>query len=142
MSSGRESVGDLIPPDMLQVFTEEGQGGRGKRGKRRAASFSRAFKWLKRQRRKNRRRTTEMRGGLLATGSPVELPQSTLNTGNTLPTCTPNNGVSLYMPIILQNQLMYGFLFTVGPVSYFLLAWKTIVYVLTIYETSFTSIIT
>ncbi|XP_051773751.1 uncharacterized protein KIAA1522 homolog [Ctenopharyngodon idella] len=81
MSSGRESVGDLIPPDMLQVFTEEGQGGRSKRGKRRAASFSRAFKWLKRQRRKNRRRATEMRGDLLATGSPVELPKSTLNTG-------------------------------------------------------------
>ncbi|XP_067242719.1 NHS-like protein 3 [Chanodichthys erythropterus] len=81
MSSGRESVGDLIPPDMLQVFTQDGQGGRGKRGKRRAASFSRAFKWLKRQRRKNRRRATEMRGDLLATGSPVELPPSTLNTG-------------------------------------------------------------
>lgn len=97
MSSGCESVGDLIPPDMLQVFTEEGQGGRGKRGKRRAASFSRAFKWLKRQRRKNRRRAAEMRGDLLATGSPVELPQSTLNTGNTLPTCTPSNSVFLYI---------------------------------------------
>lgn len=144
MSSGRESVGDLIPPDMLQVFTEDGQGGRGKRGKRRAASFSRAFKWLKRQRRKNRRRATEMRGDLLATGSPVELPQSTLNTGNTLPTYVLLTTVFLYiyMPIVLQNQLMYGFLFAVGPVSYFLLTWKTFVSVLTIYETSFTSIIT
>lgn len=83
MSSGRESVGDLIPPDMLQVFSEDRQGGRGKRGRRRAASISRAFKWLKRQRRKTRRRATEIDGGLLATGSPVELPQSALIAGNT-----------------------------------------------------------
>ncbi|XP_016090829.1 uncharacterized protein KIAA1522-like [Sinocyclocheilus grahami] len=81
MSSGRESVGDLIPPDMLQVFHEEWQGGRGKRGRRRAGSFSRAFKWLKSQRRKTHRRTTEIHGDLLATGSPVELPKSTLITG-------------------------------------------------------------
>lgn len=83
MSSGRESVGDLIPPDMLQVFSQDQQGGRGKRGRRRAASFRRAFKWLKRQRRKTRRRATEMHGDLLATGSPVELPKSSLVTGNT-----------------------------------------------------------
>ncbi|XP_067277881.1 NHS-like protein 3 [Pseudorasbora parva] len=81
MSSGRDSVGDLIPPDLLQVFTEERQGGRGKRGRRRIGSFSRAFKWLKSQRRKSRRRATELRGDLLATGSPVELPQSTPKTG-------------------------------------------------------------
>ncbi|XP_016407589.1 uncharacterized protein KIAA1522-like [Sinocyclocheilus rhinocerous] len=81
MSSGRESVGDLIPPDMLQVFHEEWQGGRGKRGRRRAGSFSRAFKWLKSQRRKTRRRATEIHGDLLATGSPVELPKSTLIAG-------------------------------------------------------------
>uniref|UniRef100_A0A9J7Z0Z2 Uncharacterized protein n=1 Tax=Cyprinus carpio carpio TaxID=630221 RepID=A0A9J7Z0Z2_CYPCA len=80
MSSGRESVGDLIPPDMLQVFSQDQQGGRGKRGRRRAASFRRAFKWLKRQRRKTRRRATEMHGDLLATGSPVELPKSSLVT--------------------------------------------------------------
>lgn len=132
MSSGRESVGDLIPPDMLQVFTEEGQGGRGKRSKRRTASFTRAFKWLKRQRRKNRRRATEMRGDLLATGSPVELPKSTLNTGNTSPPCSPNNKVSSYMSIVLQNMIMYGFLFTVGSVSFFLLALKTFVFILTV----------
>lgn len=83
MSSGRDSVGDLIPPDMLQVFSEDRQGGRGKRGRRRAGSFSRAFKWLKSQRRKTRRRAAEIRGDLLAAGSPVELPQSTLVTGNT-----------------------------------------------------------
>ncbi|XP_051946273.1 uncharacterized protein KIAA1522 homolog [Xyrauchen texanus] len=81
MSSGRESVGDLVPPDMLQVFTER-QGGRGKRGRRRAGSFSRAFKWLKSQRRKTRRHTSVKRGDLLAHGSPVELPKSTLNTGH------------------------------------------------------------
>ncbi|XP_026079403.1 uncharacterized protein KIAA1522 [Carassius auratus] len=81
MSSGRESVGDLIPPDMLQVFSEDRQGGRGKRGRRRAASFRRAFKWLKRQRRKTRRHATEKHGDLLATGSPVELPKSSLVTG-------------------------------------------------------------
>ncbi|XP_073689886.1 uncharacterized protein [Garra rufa] len=80
MSSGRESVGDLIPPDMLQVFSEERQGGRGKRGRRRAASISRAFKWLKRQRRKTRRHATQMHGDLLDAGSPVELPQTTLIT--------------------------------------------------------------
>ncbi|XP_016364199.1 uncharacterized protein KIAA1522 homolog isoform X2 [Sinocyclocheilus rhinocerous] len=81
MSSGRESVGDLIPPDMLQVFSEDRQGKRGKRGRRRAGSFRRAFKWLKRQRRKTRRRATEIHGDLLATGSPVELPKSSLVTG-------------------------------------------------------------
>nr|XP_689554.6 uncharacterized protein KIAA1522 [Danio rerio] len=81
MSSGRESIGDLIPLDMLQVFSEERQHGRGKRGGRRAASFRRAFKWFKSQRRKTRRRATEKHGDLLATGSPVELPPATLNTG-------------------------------------------------------------
>ncbi|XP_051503287.1 uncharacterized protein KIAA1522-like [Myxocyprinus asiaticus] len=81
MSSGRGSVGDLIPPDVLQVFNER-QGGRGKHGRRRAGSFSRAFKWLKRQRRKTRRHTTDIRGDLLAPGSPIELPKSTLNTGH------------------------------------------------------------
>ncbi|XP_077092660.1 uncharacterized protein LOC143744852 isoform X3 [Siphateles boraxobius] len=81
MSSGSDSVGDLIPSDMLQVFSEERQGGRGKRGRRRIGSFSRAFRWLKSQRRKSRRRATEIRGDLLAIGSPVELPQSTLKTG-------------------------------------------------------------
>ncbi|XP_052007086.1 uncharacterized protein KIAA1522 [Xyrauchen texanus] len=81
MSSGRESVGDLIPPDMLQVFNER-QGGRGKHGRRRAGSFSRAFKWLKRQRRKTRRHATDIHGDLLAPGSPIELPKSTLNTGH------------------------------------------------------------
>ncbi|XP_026133914.1 uncharacterized protein KIAA1522 homolog isoform X1 [Carassius auratus] len=81
MSSGRESVGDLIPPDMLQVFNEEWQGGRGKRGRRKAGSFSRAFKWLKSQRRKTRQRGTEIHGDLLIAGSPVELPKSTLTTG-------------------------------------------------------------
>ncbi|XP_056326435.1 uncharacterized protein KIAA1522 homolog [Danio aesculapii] len=81
MSSGRESVGDLIPLDMLQVFSEERQHGRGKRGGRRAASFRRAFKWFKSQRRKTRRHATEKHGDLLATGSPVELPPSTLKTG-------------------------------------------------------------
>ncbi|XP_056110959.1 uncharacterized protein KIAA1522 homolog isoform X2 [Rhinichthys klamathensis goyatoka] len=81
MSSGSDSVGDLIPSDMLQVFSEERQGGRGKRGRRRIGSFSRAFRWLKSQRRKSRRHATEMRGDLLAIGSPVELPQSTLKTG-------------------------------------------------------------
>ncbi|KAK2896938.1 hypothetical protein Q8A67_011426 [Cirrhinus molitorella] len=81
MSSGRESVGDLIPPDMLQVFSDERQGGRGKRGRRRAASISRAFKWLKSQRRKTRRHATQIHGDLLAAGSPVELPKSALITG-------------------------------------------------------------
>lgn len=114
MSSGSDSVGDLIPSDMLQVFSEERQGGRGKRGRRRIGSFSRAFRWLKSQRRKSRRRATEIRGDLLATGSPVELPPSTLKTGNTLPPCTPNNSVSF----LLQNQMVYGFLFTVGLVSF------------------------
>ncbi|TRY93370.1 hypothetical protein DNTS_032863, partial [Danionella cerebrum] len=74
MSSDRESVGDLIPPDMLQVFSEGSQHGRGKRANRRAASFRRAFKWFKRQRRKTRRKAGELHGDLLATGSPVELP--------------------------------------------------------------------
>ncbi|XP_073729548.1 uncharacterized protein [Misgurnus anguillicaudatus] len=82
MSSGRESVGDLIPPDMLQVFNEERQGGRGKRARRRAGSLSRAFKWLKRQRRKARRNASELQGDLLDQGSPVELPPITLNTDN------------------------------------------------------------
>ncbi|XP_059373193.1 uncharacterized protein KIAA1522-like [Carassius carassius] len=82
MSSGRESVGDLIPPDMLQVFNEEWQGSRGKRGRRKAGSFSRAFKWLKSQRRKTRQRGTEIHGDLLIAGSPVELPKSTLATGH------------------------------------------------------------
>lgn len=122
MSSGRESVGDLIPPDMLQVFTEEGQGGRSKRGKRRAASFSRAFKWLKRQRRKNRRRATEMRGDLLATGSPVELPKSTPNTGNTLPTCTPNSSVCLYICLsFFRISWCMGFCLLLGLFISFLL---------------------
>ncbi|KAK7148325.1 hypothetical protein R3I93_012597 [Phoxinus phoxinus] len=80
MSSGSDSVGDLIPSDMLQVFSEERQGGRGKRGRRRIG-FSRAFRWLKSQRRKSRRHATEIRGDLLAIGSPVELPQSTLKSG-------------------------------------------------------------
>ncbi|KAI7805790.1 uncharacterized protein KIAA1522 [Triplophysa rosa] len=82
MSSGRESVGDLIPPDMLQVFFEERQGGRGKRGRKRRGSFSRAFKWLKRQRRKARKNTLEIRGGLLDPGSPLALPPATLNPEN------------------------------------------------------------
>ncbi|XP_043111558.1 uncharacterized protein KIAA1522 homolog [Puntigrus tetrazona] len=82
MSSGRESIGDLIPPDMLQVFSEDRQGGRSKRGRRRPGSFSRAFRWFKGQRRKTRRRATEIHGDLLATGSPVELPKSTLITGS------------------------------------------------------------
>ncbi|KAA0718169.1 hypothetical protein E1301_Tti001237 [Triplophysa tibetana] len=82
MSSGRESVGDLIPPDMLQVFFEERQGGRGKRGRKRTASFSRAFKWLKRQRRKARKNNLEIRGGLLDPGSPLVLPPAILNTEN------------------------------------------------------------
>ncbi len=105
MSSGRESVGDLIPPDMLQVFSEDRQGGRGKRGRRRAG-FSRAFKWLKSQRRKNRRRAAEIRGDLLAAGSPVELPQSTLVTGNTF--------AIMYSLGVHRSSDDVGFLLVVG----------------------------
>ncbi|XP_027022637.2 uncharacterized protein KIAA1522 [Tachysurus fulvidraco] len=77
MSSGRESVGDLIPQDMLEVFAQERQSKRGKRSRRRN-TFGRAFSWLKGRRRKNLRQNKDINISLLTPGLLVPiLPPST-----------------------------------------------------------------
>ncbi|XP_049337025.1 uncharacterized protein KIAA1522 homolog isoform X1 [Astyanax mexicanus] len=79
MSSSRESVGDLIPQDLLEVFSKEHQGRKGKRNRRRG-SISRAFSWLKGRRKKTLRANKEMHIDLLAPGTPVPIPLLTHNT--------------------------------------------------------------
>ncbi|XP_053358002.1 uncharacterized protein KIAA1522 homolog [Clarias gariepinus] len=73
MSSGRESVGDLIPKDMLEVFAQERQSKRGKRSRKRH-SIGRAFSWFKGRRRKNFRPNKDINIDLLTPGLPVPLP--------------------------------------------------------------------
>ncbi|KAF5890667.1 uncharacterized protein DAT39_019631 [Clarias magur] len=73
MSSGRESVGDLIPKDMLEVFTQERQSKRGKRSRKRH-SIGRAFSWFKGRRRKNFRPNKDINIDLLTPGLPVPIP--------------------------------------------------------------------
>ncbi|XP_062851748.1 NHS-like protein 3 isoform X2 [Trichomycterus rosablanca] len=73
MSSGQESMGDLIPPDMLEIFAQERQSKRGKRTRRRG-SISKAFTWFKIRRRKTQRLNKEVHIELLTPGSPVEIP--------------------------------------------------------------------
>lgn len=80
MSSGRESVGDLIPQDVLEVFTHERQSRRGKRSRRRT-TIGRAFSWLKGRRRKALRPKRDENIDLLTPGSPVLIPLPSSNTG-------------------------------------------------------------
>ncbi|XP_076829998.1 uncharacterized protein LOC143475985 isoform X2 [Brachyhypopomus gauderio] len=72
MSSGRDSVGDLVPQDVLEVFFQEHHTHKGKR--RRRSSISRAFNWLKGRRRKSHRSSKEAYKDLLTPGTPVPLP--------------------------------------------------------------------
>ncbi|KAK1791311.1 hypothetical protein P4O66_013325, partial [Electrophorus voltai] len=72
MSGGRESVGDLVPQDVLEVLSQEHQTRTGKR--RRRGSFSRAFNWLKGRRRKSHRSSKDAYKDLLTPGTPVPLP--------------------------------------------------------------------
>lgn len=80
MSSGRESVGDLIPQDVLEVFAQERQSRRGKRSRRRN-TFGRAFSWLKGRRRKTPRQNKDINIELLTPGLPVSIPLPSTNTG-------------------------------------------------------------
>lgn len=49
--SGRESVGDLIPQDVAEVFAHERQT-KGGRRKKRGGSLGRAFSWFKGKKKK------------------------------------------------------------------------------------------
>lgn len=80
MSSGRESVGDLIPQDMLEVFAQERQSKRGKRSRRRN-TIGRAFSWLKGRRRKNLRQNKDININLLTPGLLVPILLPSTNTG-------------------------------------------------------------
>ncbi|MCI4376911.1 hypothetical protein PGIGA_G00193900 [Pangasianodon gigas] len=79
MSSGRESVGDLIPQDVLEVFANERQSRRGKRSRRRN-TIGRAFSWLKGRRRKTLRPNKDINIDLLTPGLPVPIPLPSTNT--------------------------------------------------------------
>lgn len=80
MSSGRESVGDLIPQDVLEVFAQERQSRRGKRSRRRN-TIGRAFSWLKGRRRKTLRQNKDLNIDLLSPGLPVPILLPSANTG-------------------------------------------------------------
>ncbi|XP_066535995.1 NHS-like protein 3 [Hoplias malabaricus] len=80
MSSNRESIGDLIPHDVLEVFSQERQGKKGKRSRRRS-SIRRAFSWIKGKRRKTHRANKDLHIDLLTPGTPVPIPLPTPHTG-------------------------------------------------------------
>ncbi|KAK3554830.1 hypothetical protein QTP70_034848, partial [Hemibagrus guttatus] len=84
MSSGRESVGDLIPQDVLEVFAQERQSRRGKRSRRRN-TIGRAFSWLKARRRKTLRQNRDINIDLLSPGLhvPIPLPSTSTVVGET-----------------------------------------------------------
>ncbi|XP_017318845.1 uncharacterized protein KIAA1522 homolog [Ictalurus punctatus] len=83
MSSGRESVGDLIPQDLLEVFAQERQSKRGRRSRRRNRII-RAFSWfnLKGRRRKNLCQNKDINIDILTPGLPVPIPQPSTNTAS------------------------------------------------------------
>ncbi|KAF4089851.1 hypothetical protein AMELA_G00043020 [Ameiurus melas] len=83
MSSGRESVGDLIPQDLLEVFAQERQSKRGRRSRRRNRII-RAFSWfnLKGRRRKNLSQNKDINIDILTPGLPVPIPLPSTNTAS------------------------------------------------------------
>ncbi|KAI5108352.1 hypothetical protein C0J45_1946, partial [Silurus meridionalis] len=78
MSSGRESVGDLVPRDVMEVFNQERQSRRGKRSRRRN-TIGRAFSWFKSRRRKTHRLNKD-NIDLLTPGLPVPISLPSTNT--------------------------------------------------------------
>ncbi|XP_028856135.1 uncharacterized protein KIAA1522 homolog [Denticeps clupeoides] len=76
----RMSVGELIPQDVLEVLALERQVGRGRRRKKRGASFRRAFGWLRRGRKgKDLHAITRSEECLLGPGTPLLLPKHGLS---------------------------------------------------------------
>ncbi|XP_063040653.1 uncharacterized protein LOC134435534 [Engraulis encrasicolus] len=71
----RDQIGNLVPPDVVEVLALDRHGGKGKRRKKRGGSLRRAFSWLRRGKRAKSAYASRHGNDLLSPETPVPLPQ-------------------------------------------------------------------